>query len=66
VVGREKFLIPTRCSEYAGCEIAKTIAKGRRFSNGGMRFVKGRDFWRGWRRFDDLTDFEQTPVHRGV
>jgi glutamate formiminotransferase/formiminotetrahydrofolate cyclodeaminase len=47
-------------------EIAKKIAKAVRFSNGGMRFVKGAGFLvRGQAQVSmNLTDFEQTPVHR--
>ena len=47
-------------------EIAKKIAKAVRFSNGGMRFVKGAGFLvRGLAQVSmNLTDFEQTPVHR--
>src|SRR6202789_3823384 len=47
-------------------EIAKKIAKGVRFSSGGLRFVKGAGFLvRGLAQVSmNLTDFEQTPVHR--
>jgi glutamate formiminotransferase / formiminotetrahydrofolate cyclodeaminase len=47
-------------------EIAKKIAKAVRASNGGMRFVKGAGFLvRGLAQVSmNLTDFEQTPVHR--
>src|SRR4029077_10313215 len=47
-------------------EIAKKIAKAFRFSNGGMRFVKGAGFLvRGLAQVSMiLTDFEQTPIHR--
>jgi glutamate formiminotransferase/formiminotetrahydrofolate cyclodeaminase len=47
-------------------EIAKKIAKAVRFSSGGMRFVKGAGFLvRGLAQVSmNLTDFEQTPVHR--
>src|SRR5215471_11572387 len=46
--------------------IAKKIAKAIRFSNGGFRFVKGAGFLvRGMAQVSmNLTDFEQTPVHR--
>src|SRR6202035_1592033 len=44
----------------------KKIAKAVRFSNGGMRFVKGAGFLvRGMAQVSmNLTDFEQTPIHR--
>jgi glutamate formiminotransferase/formiminotetrahydrofolate cyclodeaminase len=47
-------------------EIAKKVAKAVRFSSGGMRFVKGAGFLvRGLAQVSmNLTDFEQTPVHR--
>jgi formiminotetrahydrofolate cyclodeaminase len=47
-------------------DIAKKIAKSVRFSTGGMRFVKGAGFLvRGLAQVSmNLTDFEQTPVHR--
>jgi glutamate formiminotransferase len=47
-------------------DIAKKIAKAVRFSSGGMRFVKGAGFLvRGLAQVSmNLTDFEQTPVHR--
>jgi glutamate formiminotransferase/formiminotetrahydrofolate cyclodeaminase len=47
-------------------EIAKKVAKAVRSSNGGMRFVKGAGFLvRGLAQVSmNLTDFEQTPVHR--
>src|SRR5437667_11655964 len=47
-------------------EIAKKIAKAVRFSTGGLRFVKGAGFLvRGLAQVSmNLTDFEQTPVHR--
>jgi glutamate formiminotransferase len=47
-------------------EIAKKIAKAIRASNGGFRFVKGAGFLvRGQAQVSmNLTDFEQTPVHR--
>jgi glutamate formiminotransferase/formiminotetrahydrofolate cyclodeaminase len=50
----------------ADVEIAKKIAKTVRFSSGGMRFVKGAGFLvRGQAQVSmNLTDFEQTPVHR--
>ncbi len=47
-------------------DIAKKIAKAVRFSSGGLRFVKGAGFLvRGLAQVSmNLTDFEQTPVHR--
>jgi glutamate formiminotransferase/formiminotetrahydrofolate cyclodeaminase len=47
-------------------DIAKKIAKAIRASNGGFRFVKGAGFLvRGQAQVSmNLTDFEQTPVHR--
>jgi glutamate formiminotransferase/formiminotetrahydrofolate cyclodeaminase len=50
----------------ADVDIAKKIAKAVRFSTGGMRFVKGAGFLvRGLAQVSmNLTDFEQTPVHR--
>ena len=46
--------------------IAKKIAKAVRFSSGGLRFVKGAGFLvRGMAQVSmNLTDFEQTPIHR--
>jgi glutamate formiminotransferase/formiminotetrahydrofolate cyclodeaminase len=47
-------------------DIAKNIAKAVRFSSGGMRFVKASGFLvRGLAQVSmNLTDFEQTPLHR--
>lgn len=47
-------------------DIAKKIAKTIRASNGGFRFVKGAGFLvRGQAQVSmNLTDFEQTPIHR--
>ena len=46
--------------------IAKKIAKAVRFSTGGLRYVKAAGFLvRGMAQVSmNLTDFEQTPVHR--
>ena len=46
--------------------IAKKIAKAVRFSSGGLRYVKGAGFLvRGLAQVSmNLTDFEQTPIHR--
>jgi glutamate formiminotransferase / formiminotetrahydrofolate cyclodeaminase len=50
----------------ADVQIAKNIAKAIRFSSGGLRFVKGAGFLvRGLAQVSmNLTDFEQTPIHR--
>src|SRR5689334_8198240 len=67
VVGARKFLIAYNVFlNTTDVEIAKKIAKAVRFSNGGMRFVKGAGFLvRGQAQVSmNLTDFEQTPVHR--
>jgi glutamate formiminotransferase len=47
-------------------DVAKKIAKAVRFSSGGLRFVKGAGFQvRGLAQVSmNLTDFEQTPIHR--
>src|SRR5438552_4138912 len=47
-------------------EVAKKVAKAVRFSSGGLRFVKGAGFLvRGLAQVSmNLTDFEQTPIHR--
>jgi len=67
VVGARKFLIAYNVFlNTANVDIAKKIAKAIRFSSGGMRFVKGAGFLvRGIAQVSmNLTDFEQTPVHR--
>src|SRR5271165_751797 len=67
VVGARKFLIAYNVFlNTPDVEVAKKIAKAVRFSNGGMRFVKGAGFLvRGLAQVSmNLTDFEQTPVHR--
>jgi glutamate formiminotransferase len=67
VVGARKFLIAYNVFlNTPDVEIAKQIAKAVRFSSGGMRFVKGAGFRvRGLAQVSmNLTDFEQTPVHR--
>src|SRR5271169_333912 len=66
-VGARKFLVAYNVFlNTTDVEIAKKIAKAVRFSNGGMRFVKGAGFLvRGFAQVSmNLTDFEQTPVHR--
>jgi len=67
VVGARKFLIAYNVFlSTPDVDIAKKVAKAVRFSNGGMRFVKGAGFLvRGMAQVSmNLTDFEQTPVHR--
>src|ERR1700683_4973437 len=67
VVGARKFLIAYNVFlNTTDVDIAKKIAKAVRFSTGGMRFVKGAGFLvRGLAQVSmNLTDFEQTPVHR--
>src|SRR5437016_11984348 len=67
VVGARKFLIAYNVFlNTPDVEIAKRVAKAVRFSNGGMRFVKGAGFLvRGLAQVSmNLTDFEQTPIHR--
>src|SRR5437868_4627888 len=67
VVGARKFLIAYNVFlNTSDVDLAKKIAKAVRFSSGGMRFVKGAGFLvRGLAQVSmNLTDFEQTPVHR--
>src|SRR5689334_18689642 len=67
VVGARKFLIAYNVFlNTTDVDIAKKIAKAVRFSNGGMRFVKGAGFpVRGLAQVSmNLTDFEQTPIAR--
>src|SRR5689334_1159496 len=67
VVGARKFLIAYNVFlSTPDVEIAKKVAKAVRFSSGGMRFVKGAGFLvRGLAQVSmNLTDFEQTPIHR--
>ena len=67
VVGARKALIAYNIFlNTADVEIAKKIAKAVRFSSGGLRFVKGAGFLvRGMAQVSmNLTDFEQTPIHR--
>ena len=67
VVGARKFLIAYNVFlNTPDVEIAKKIARAVRFSTGGLRFVKGAGFLvRGLAQVSmNLTDFEQTPVHR--
>jgi glutamate formiminotransferase/formiminotetrahydrofolate cyclodeaminase len=67
VVGARKFLIAYNVFlNTPDVGIAKKIAKAVRASSGGFRFVKGAGFLvRGLAQVSmNLTDFEQTPVHR--
>jgi glutamate formiminotransferase len=67
VVGARKFLVAYNVFlNTPDVEIAKKIAKAVRHSTGGFRFVKGAGFLvRGLAQVSmNLTDFEQTPVHR--
>ncbi|HTW81766.1 MAG TPA: glutamate formimidoyltransferase [Terracidiphilus sp.] len=67
IVGARKFLIAYNIYlNTPDVEIAKKIAKAVRFSSGGLRFVKGAGFLvRGLAQVSmNLTDFEQTPIHR--
>jgi glutamate formiminotransferase/formiminotetrahydrofolate cyclodeaminase len=67
VVGARKFLIAYNVFlNTPDVDVANKIAKAVRFSTGGMRFVKGAGFLvRGLAQVSmNLTDFEQTPVHR--
>jgi glutamate formiminotransferase len=67
VVGARKALIAYNVFlNTPDVEIAKKIAKAVRFSSGGLRFVKGAGFLvRGLAQVSmNLTDFEQTPIHR--
>jgi len=67
VVGARKFLIAYNIFlNTPDVEIAKKAAKAVRFSTGGLRFVKAAGFLvRGQAQVSmNLTDFEQTPIHR--
>jgi glutamate formiminotransferase/formiminotetrahydrofolate cyclodeaminase len=67
VVGARKFLIAYNVFlNTPDVGIAKKVAKAVRYSSGGMRFVKGAGFLvRGLAQVSmNLTDFEQTPIHR--
>jgi glutamate formiminotransferase/formiminotetrahydrofolate cyclodeaminase len=69
VVGARKFLVAYNINlGTADVEIAKKIAKGIRFSSGGYRYVKSMGVMLTSRNVAqvsmNLTDFEQTPVHR--
>ena len=67
VVGARKFLIAYNIFlNTPDVDIAKKIAKAVRFSSGGLRYVKAAGFLvRGQAQVSmNLTDFEQTPIHR--
>jgi glutamate formiminotransferase / formiminotetrahydrofolate cyclodeaminase len=67
VVGARKFLIAYNVFlNTPDLDIAKKVAKAVRFSSGGLRYVKGAGFLvRGLAQVSmNLTDFEQTPIHR--
>jgi len=67
VVGARKFLIAYNIFlNTPDVEVAKKVAKAVRFSTGGLRFVKAAGFLvRGQAQVSmNLTDFEQTPIHR--
>ena len=67
VVGARKFLIAYNIFlNTPDVDIAKKVAKAVRFSTGGLRFVKAAGFIvRGQAQVSmNLTDFEQTPMHR--
>jgi glutamate formiminotransferase len=69
VTGARKFLIAYNINlGTPDVEVAKRIAKGIRHSSGGYRFVKAMGVELKSRQLAqvsmNLTDFEQTPVHR--
>jgi glutamate formiminotransferase/formiminotetrahydrofolate cyclodeaminase len=67
IVGARKFLIAYNVYlNTPDVEIAKKVAKAVRFSNGGLRYVKGMGVpVRGLAQVSmNLTDFEQTPIGR--
>ena len=67
IVGARKFLIAYNVYlNTPDVDIAKKVAKSVRFSNGGLRFVKGMGVpVRGLAQVSmNLTDFEQTPIGR--
>jgi glutamate formiminotransferase / formiminotetrahydrofolate cyclodeaminase len=69
VVGARKFLIAYNINlNTPDLEIAKRIAKNIRFSNGGLRYVKAMGVDLRARHLAqvsiNMTDFEQTPLHR--
>ena len=69
VIGARNFLIAYNVNlSTADLEIANRIAKAIRFSSGGLRYVKAMGVElkaRGLAQVSmNLTDFEQTPIHR--
>lgn len=67
VVGARKFLVAYNVYlNTADVDVAKKVAKAVRFSNGGLRYVKGMGIpVRGLAQVSmNLTDFEQTPIAR--
>jgi glutamate formiminotransferase / formiminotetrahydrofolate cyclodeaminase len=69
VVGARKFLIAYNINlKTPDVEIARKIAKAIRFSSGGLRFAKAMGVDLKTRSLAqvsiNLTDFEQTPIHR--
>jgi glutamate formiminotransferase/formiminotetrahydrofolate cyclodeaminase len=69
VVGARKFLIAYNVNlNTADVSIANKIAKAIRFSSGGLRYVKSMGVELKARKLAqvsiNLTDFEQTPMHR--
>jgi glutamate formiminotransferase/formiminotetrahydrofolate cyclodeaminase len=69
VVGARKFLIAYNINlNTPDLEIAKRIGKNIRFSGGGLRYVKAMGVDLRARNLAqvsiNLTDFEQTPIHR--
>jgi glutamate formiminotransferase len=69
VVGARKFLIAYNINlNTPDLDVAKRISKNIRFSNGGLRYVKAMGVDLRARHLAqvsiNLTDFEQTPIHR--
>src|SRR5580704_7742946 len=69
VVGARKFLVAYNINlNTPDLEIAKKIGKNIRFSNGGLRYVKAMGVDLRARSLAqvsiNMTDFEQTPLHR--
>jgi glutamate formiminotransferase / formiminotetrahydrofolate cyclodeaminase len=69
VIGARKFLVAYNINlNTPDIEIAKKIGKNIRFSNGGLRYVKAMGVDLRARNLAqvsiNMTDFEQTPLHR--
>jgi glutamate formiminotransferase / formiminotetrahydrofolate cyclodeaminase len=69
VVGARKFLVAYNINlNTSDLDIAKKIGKNIRFSNGGLRYVKAMGVDLRARHLAqvsiNMTDFEQTPLHR--